>query len=195
MHANGYRGDSIGKEGARGLSYSVLTKEKLYGMSHVVTAGSCGDITHLIRWGVSPKKIIVTDKNPQCLDLARDFDVVIPPDIHSKDIISTLDWSLDRYELGSVNIDLFNSVINSAPILEQVAQRVKRYTSVFLTFLCAHDPGLAKAVGEENPGRRRISHLSMNAPSVPVYRCKFYPYHGWTQESNHGAPMCTMVWK
>lgn len=196
MGAYQYRGESLQKDAVRLSAYSILTRQSFYRKKHVVIAGAGGDIQTLKAWGVDPRNIIACDKKQHCRRLAAEMGAIIPPDGISDDIVATTRWSVQEYgdsHIASVNNDLCDSLLTGVHILYQVAEETPAHVPLFFTFLCGHDPGLKKAKGEENPGKKRLAYFHRHmAPILGKSEVTFHPYQSWTNTSV-GSPMCMAV--
>ena len=186
-----YRGESPGKEAARSKAYAGLSHWALYYGYHIVVAGECGDIDYLIRQGVEPKRIIACDKEAKYRNMAKMRGVVVPDNYIGADIVRTTDWALENVQgrITSINVDLCKSLIKGAPVLHQVLRKVQNSLvnpDIYFTFLCGHDPGLAKRGGEDNPGRARKDYYYQKV-GRPL--TDYYSYQSWTRTSP-GSPMC-----
>jgi hypothetical protein len=188
-----YRGESPGKEAARGVGYSKLNIFELYYRKHIVIAGRCGDIEYLLRQGVKPENIIACDKLAGYREMAAKYGVIIPPRRISDDIVRTVSWALDEYgarDIGSISVDLCLTLQKGCPILNQVKEALMGNRShLFFTFLCGRDQGLGKPKWELSPGQKR-KHYFYVATDTAVNRVQFFPYQSFTATSQ-GSPMCT----
>lgn len=187
-----YRGESIGKEAARAQAYAGLKRWNMLNGKHVVIAGHGGDIQFLLRQGVNPSNIIACDKKEECRRIARNFGCLVPKKEISRDIVSTVKWAnQERFNLASINIDLFSTLIRGIPILNSVINLMDDCLwgrpQIYYTFLSGRDRGLGKEDNEPLPGYSRKAYFK---------RCtgfsmkEYYSYKSWTP-SSEGSPMCT----
>lgn len=146
---------------------------------HIVIASQdCGDIEFLRTIGVPAKNIIACDKDAVARENAAKYKVNVSP---YNDIVDTVRWAKNVYKnkIGSVNVDLCDSVITVAPILAQIRTIVGQNTYVYCTFLRGHDPGFAK------DDERRLEYLGRPDAAIR-YQSK--------RKNNHGSPMCVAIY-
>jgi hypothetical protein len=189
-----YRGDSIEKNANRLTAYSILPRFDLYHKKHIVVAGTGGDIQALTALGVPAKNIIASDLKAGYRAHATRLGATVPPGAIGCDITNTTAWAFDTYgaeAIASANVDLCLSLIKGVPILEDTLTYIPEGLPVFFTFLCGHDPGLAKAKDETNPGKARLDFFRKNV-STDHKQVLFHPYQSWTKDSD-GSPMCLAI--
>jgi len=191
---NSYRGDSIQKNAVRLMAYGSMSRFDFYHKKHIVVAGTGGDIRALTALDVPAANIIACDKQVGYRALATRLGATVPPGVIGRDIVKTVQWAIATYgidAIGSVNVDLCLSLIKGAPILDNSLTYLPEGLPVFFTFLCGHDPGLAKRPGEENPGSNRLNYFRKNV-NTDHSRVSFYPYQSWDKVSE-GSPMCLAI--
>jgi hypothetical protein len=192
MTQSKYRGNSPGKIAAFTAAYNMLTRQQLWGGKHIVIAGSNGDTQHLKRLEVRPTDIISCDQDAGRIPAARREGVMIPPPSARYDIRDTVGWALkQKYTISSVHVDLMRTVKHGSPILDEVLDVIENSNTnplILFTFLCYHDPGLARKAGEDLPGQARKDYLVEHA-RLKGADITYLPYMSDTRTSS-GSPMC-----
>lgn len=172
---------SPGKEAARAFAYSKLKRSALYNSYHIVIASrECGDIRFLLNMGVPRKRIIACDIDVLAREAAKRLGVIVSP---FPDIVDTVAWANDNYgrsNIGSVNVDLCETLPCGLETLGRVFDADVRGL-VFFTFLRSRD--------RMRSTEERLQYLDVALPN----RLDHYAYQSYTADSI-GSPMSVVVY-
>lgn len=184
--------ESPAKMRVRAMGYVSIGRQ-LWTTAHVVIASKdCGDIKFLLSMGVSPTLIVACDVDPKAREAAAQYGVVISPHPRIED---TVEWAYSMgYNIGSVNIDLCETMLNCTPVVASVHATIRRLgikCVVMYTFARHRDATVLHTFPYLSPEGARLAYMCAAGVPGPTIMDGYQSYT-W---SSIGSPMGFYMWK
>jgi len=184
--------ESLGKERCRMRGYELCGRA-LWDTYHIVIASrDCGDIIALRGKNVNPNKIIACDTDEHALFCVQQMHrgVIISPHPTIRD---TVRWAISQgYKIGSINVDLCESLVTTMPVFEgvwNVVQEAGIKVVLMFTFLRGRDATIVRDCVDTDKARE--NHVIHHVGVTPTFMDGYNSYTSAKQGSN----MAVYAWE